>query len=129
MFPEKLPRALLQRAAEAEDFADWLRGDGDALIDAADLLGGPLWRGRAETVVAELRDGDVASRHLPALRRLSELLSLRLVDDPFSPEALRFAGIHPDHPRADTARRCAERMVRGVALLTRLSASSVEEAA
>lgn len=128
MFPEMLPRALLQRAAEAEAFTDWLR-DGEALLDAADLLGGPLWRDRAETVVAGLRDGDAASRHLPALRRVSALLTLRFVDDPFSPEARRFAGIHPDHPRADNARRCAERMVRGVALLTRLSASSVEEAA
>jgi hypothetical protein len=129
MYPENLPRALLQRAAEAEAFADWLRSDPDALVDAADLLGGLLWRERAETVVVALREGDSAFRHLPALRRLSELLTLCFVDDPFSPEARRFAGIHPDHPRADNARRCAERLVRGVALLSRLSASAIDEAA
>lgn len=129
MFPESFPRALLQRAAEAEAFADWLRDQGDALIDAADLLGGPIWRDRAETVVGALRDGDAAARHLAVLRLLADLLSLRMVDDPFSPEALRFSAIHPDHPRADAARRCAERLGRGVAVLDRLSAFRIEEAA
>jgi hypothetical protein len=96
IFPESFPRALLQRAAEAESFADWLRDQGDALIDAADMLGGPIRRDRAETVVGALRDGDAAARHPPVPQRLADLLSLRRVDDPFSPEALRFAAIHPD---------------------------------
>jgi hypothetical protein len=60
---------------------------------------------------------------------LADLLSLRFVDDPYSPEALRFAAINPDHPRADAARRCAERLEQGVALLDRLSAFRIEEAA
>jgi hypothetical protein len=62
---------------------------------------------------------DIAARRkdLEALRRL---LHLEFADVIGSEEACRFAAIHPDDPRADQARLCAEALDRGIRALEAL---------
>jgi hypothetical protein len=113
-------QALLRNLNKTSFFLGWLRKEGDSLIAAAMLLGGSSWANRARAVVANARDGhDIAARRqdLDALRRL---LHLELVDDIDSAEARRFAAIHPDDPRADQARLCAETLDRGMRALEAL---------
>lgn len=107
-------RALLRHADVANAFADWLRDCGDDLIDAAALLGGPKWAARAARVVDAISAHRDPTGSLQDLRALRRLLNLELVDELTSVEAGRFAAIHPDDPRADSARLCAEALERGV---------------
>lgn len=127
-----LPHALLRRVAEADAFAAWLRAHGEDLVDASALLGGPVWADRARSLASAALATEDLVDHLPRLRRLRALLTLELVDTIDSDEALHFAALDPDHPRADNARLCAEAVVRGVASLeavSRLRVVSTEAAA
>ncbi|MFC2970181.1 hypothetical protein [Acidimangrovimonas pyrenivorans] len=125
-------QALLRNLNKTSLFLGWLRKEGDSLIAAATLLGGHKWSKRAHIVVACARAGhDITARRqeLDALRRL---LNLELVDDIESEEAARFTAIHPDDPRADEARLCAEALDRGIRALEALrlaGLSNVREAA
>jgi len=105
--------SLLRNTEIACAFRRWLREDGDTLVAAADLLGGPKWARHATAVVTCARSGgDLQSRRRD-LARLARLLRLELVDDLSRPEAARFAALHPDDPRATKAMYCAEAVSRG----------------
>jgi hypothetical protein len=111
-----LPHQITAAARDADAFTAWL-ASGDELIDAATLLGGHKWRTVAQRVVAHAQNRAVIERALPELRRLGRLLMLDHVDDLGSDEAALFMDIHPDDPRADNARICAEALQRGIAAL------------
>lgn len=118
-------RDLLRHIKRAETFLRWVRREGDDLVASANLLGGSAWEKRAEEIVSAARAGyDLGSRRhqLHALRRL---LLLDLVDDVTSLEAVRFARLHPDDPRADIARTCAEALDRGVRSLEALYVAGI----
>lgn len=107
---------LAKAAQNAEKFMAWL-ACGDELIDAARLLGGRKWCAAAKNVVSRARDGVAIERILPDLRRLQRLLMLEYVNDLDSVEANCFMSVHPDDPRADNARICADALERGIAAL------------
>ena len=111
-----LSHQITAAARDADAFTAWL-ASGDELIDAATLLGGHKWRTVAQRVVTHAQDRAVIERALPELRRLGRLLMLDHVDDLGSDEAALFMDIHPDDPRADNARICAEALQRGIAAL------------
>ena len=113
-------RSLARNGNITSEFLHWLRIDGHKLVDAAQLLGGSGWAERAEHIVTTARAGhDVAARRsdLFALRRL---LRLEFTTKVNSEEARRFAEVHPDDPRADEARLCAETLDKGVRALEAL---------
>ncbi|MDO5632528.1 MAG: hypothetical protein Q4G22_11915 [Paracoccus sp. (in: a-proteobacteria)] len=110
-------------------FMEWLCSSSDDLIDTADLLGGPKWVILAQGTVSAARDVQRLHASLPHLRKLHRLLTLQYVDDIDSDEARRFMMLHPDDPRADNARRCAEALERGIAALERVSAVALREVA
>lgn len=117
-------------AQMTEQFIEWLRGHPDQLLRGARLLGGGVWASRAERVVAAARmPGACLDDVVDDLRRLRRLLSLELMDNPFSSEARRFAGIHPDHPDADDARRAFEAVTRALPSVEALRLLRVEGAA
>ena len=107
-------RALLRHINRVNAFMRWLREDGDRLVAAAALLGGPAWARRAGTIVEAARGGHDLFAHRPALGALHRLLHLDLVHEPDCAEAALFASVHPDDPRADAARLCADALDRGV---------------
>ncbi len=106
--------ALFRHVSRAEDFVSWLRDEGDALVRAADLLGGHLWAKKAKEIVLTARKGgNVAARRktLIALRRLLQGDHARFLE---RHEAWRFACIHPDDPEATCAMLCSEALDRGI---------------
>ena len=113
-------------AAECEA---WLRADGERLADAAELLGGPAWRGRALGAVEALAGGAGLADLRDELEALHGLLMLECTDEPWSEEALRFLSIDPDDPRADDARLCAEALGRALAVLDLLGGAGALAAA
>lgn len=123
---------LLRTLQKTSQFFNWLRQDGEALIAAASLLGGPKWARLATSVVANARAGhDIAARR-GDLDNLRRLLHLEFTDRLDCIEARRFLAIHPDDPRADQARRCAEALDHGVRALEALrlaGLSNLREAA
>ena len=123
-----LPHQITAAARDADAFTAWL-ASGDELIDAATLLGGHKWRTVAQRVVTHAQDRAVIERALPELRRLGRLLMLDHVDDLGSDEAALFMDIHPDDPRADNARICAEALQRGIAALELARPIALMEAA
>lgn len=112
--------ALLQAAQTLSDFRDWVADSADELLDAVDLLGGPAWLPVALRAVHTAENGEDLAALLPDLRRLSRLLRLEFADRLGSEEARRFLRIHPDDPRADSARLCAEAVDRGLQALERV---------
>lgn len=125
-------QSLLRSLQKTSQFLYWLRQDGESLIAAANLLGGSKWSSLAKSIVDNARAGhDIAARRgdLDALRRL---LHLDFTDRLDCIEARRFASIHPDDPRADQARLCAEAIDRGIRALEALrlaGLSNLREAA
>ncbi|MTJ04795.1 MAG: hypothetical protein FH759_08910 [Sediminimonas qiaohouensis] len=117
--------ALLRHINRAQVFLRWLRGEGESLVASAQLLGGSHWARRASTVVHAARAGHDLSAHRGALRSLRRLLHLEFVRDLETPEAARFAALHPDDPRADQARLCAEALDRGVRALEALRLAGI----
>ncbi len=110
----KTARATLRAAQQLASFDDWLRSDGDCLIGAAELLGGTTWRAQATSVLDAITDGVPLAELADDLEALLSLLMLDHVDDLDSEEAALFLSIHPDDPRADEARICAEALERGL---------------
>ncbi|KRS18954.1 hypothetical protein [Roseovarius indicus] len=105
--------SLLRNTKIADAFRRWLCEDGDTLVAAADLLGGPNWARRASTVVTCARNGGDLHTHRQTLARLAKLLRLEFVDDLSRPEAARFVALHPDDPRATDAMVCADAVLKG----------------
>lgn len=113
--------ALLHSARILEEFTQWLAVKSGELEDAAHLLGGRKWKTLAQRITGAARSGTDLSILLPDLRRLRRLLTLLYADVMGSEEMRRFMSVHPDDPRADDARRCAEALERGIAALERIT--------
>jgi len=106
--------ALLRHLTNARDFCRWLEKEGDTLIAAADVLGGPEWAERARVIVTVARNGGPVTARVPAIRALSRLLHGRHADGLEGAEAWPFTWLHPDDPRATEAMLCAEALDRGL---------------
>lgn len=116
--------ALLRHAKIADAFATWLRDNGEDLIDAVDLVGGRRWVTRATQLVTSAQQGDLVNR-LTELRAIHRLLYLDFASRSGSCEEARLAAIHPDHPRADNARICAEAIAHGMQAIAALDRARV----
>ncbi len=116
-------RATLRAAQTAFAFSDWLRDGGNHLAASADLLGGRKWRNRANVVIAAVMDGAPLTGLVDDLADLHKLLTLEFTDDLDSDEAALFFSVHPDDPRADEARLCAEALERGLAAIAIVAAA------
>jgi len=103
--------ALLRHVTIARDFFRWLEEEGDALIAAADLLGGPDWADRARAVVAVARQGGPVTARVRTLAALRHLLHGGHAD---LPGAWPVPDLHPDDPQATSAMLCAEALDRGL---------------
>lgn len=122
-------RAALQAAELRQEFIDWLRTDADRLVAAAQLLGGTVWEDRAISLIDAVACG-VEPEELEAdLVDLHRLLALEYTDNLDTPEAELFLAVHPDDPRADDARLCAEGIERGVETIRAHSAAMFKEVA
>ncbi len=119
----KAVRATLRAAQIAAAFSDWLRDDGDHLTAAADLLGGAKWKNRADAVLAAVKNGVSPDSLVDELSNLYRLLTLEFTYDLDSDEAALFMSVHPDDPRADDARICAEALERGLVALATVAAA------
>jgi hypothetical protein len=122
---KKTTNALFRQISQFDDFVKWLRDEGDALINAADLLGGQAWAKKAGDIVVTARiGGNVASRRktLIAIRRLlqGDYASFLGRD-----EASRFAALHPDDPEATRAMLCADALGRGIRALEALHLAGI----
>lgn len=106
--------ALLRHLTNARDFCRWLEKDGDMLIAAAELLGGPDWAERARVIVAVARNGGPITARVRAIKALSRLLHGRHADGLDGFGAWPFTWLHPDDPRATNAMLCAEALDRGL---------------
>lgn len=116
-------RATFRAAQTALAFSDWLRDGGNNLAASADLLGGKKWLNRADAVLAAVTDGVPLIELVAELSDLHKLLTLEFTDDLDSVEAALFLSIHPDDPRADEARLCAEALERGLAAIAVVAAA------
>lgn len=120
---------LLHAAKALQQFMDWLVNAGDDLLDAADLLGGRKWLAAALRIIHAAENNEDLLRFLPELRQLNRLLSLELADNLNSEEARRFLRVHPDNPRANNARICAEAVDKGIRALATVNRVNAQEAA
>lgn len=121
--------AVLRAAQTRREFADWLRADAERLTSAAQLLGGEPWKRRAVRVSRAMAEGADPEEVVADLRALHRLLTLEYTNDLDSPEAARFFDLHPDDPRADEARICAEALERGLNALAVVRAVAIGKAA
>lgn len=124
----KAMRATLRAAHTLNVFADWLRADGGRLLEAVELLGGDRWKIRAETLLTAVSNGTQVVSLRKEFSDLFRLLSLEYTDDLESDEAALFMSVHPDDPRADNARVCAEALQRGLCAIKQLAATNKEAA-
>lgn len=126
---DKTMRAALQAAELRHEFLDWLRADADKLIAAAQLLGGDRWEDRATSLTDAITFGAELEDLEADLIGLHRLLTLELADDLDAPEARYFTMVHPDDPRADDARICAEALERGLDAMRAHAATPIKEVA
>ncbi|MCZ4262609.1 hypothetical protein O4G76_17365 [Limimaricola sp. G21655-S1] len=122
-------RAALQAAELRQEFIDWLRADADKLVSAARLLGGDRWQDRAAYVTDAVAVGAEPEELVADLNDLHRLLTLEFADNLEAPEAHHFFLVHPDDPRADDARLCAEALERGLEVMRAHAAALVREVA
>lgn len=122
-------RAALQATELRQDFIDWLRSDADKLVSAALLLGGQCWEDRAISVIDAIDFGVEPEEVDADLADLHRLLTLEYVDHLNGEEAQYFIAVHPDDPRADDARLCAESLERGLKVLRAHAATLIKEVA
>ena len=92
----------------------WLEKDGDTLIAAADVLGGPDWARHAKVVVDVARNGGPITARVHAIKALSRLLQGCHADGLEGSGAWPFTWLHPDDPRATNAMLCAEALDGGL---------------
>lgn len=128
-YDTKHMRAALQAADTRRSFTEWLATDGDCLASAARLLGGSVWERRAIDVQNAIRSGNLPEDVENDLVGLHRLLTLQFTDDLDSIEAVHFMSVHPDDPRADDARFCAEALERGLEAMRTFAAYQVREVA
>lgn len=121
-------RALYRHLRTIEAFEAWLRDLSDDLFDAVDLLGGRRWIARADAMIGAIRDGARQESRLSDLKSLRRLLHLEYADRRGSEEEMRFAAVHPDDPRADNARRCAEALDGGIAGIEAIARATAVQA-
>lgn len=120
-------RATLKAAQIVDAFVTWLRDGGEGLTAAAELLGGEKWKDRADAVLAALIDGVMPADLIDELSDLHRLLTLEFADDLDSAEAALFFAVHPDDPKADEARLCAEALERGLRAMAMVAAAGGPE--
>jgi hypothetical protein len=113
----------LGHATRARDFCRWLEEEGDNLIAAVLLLGGPGWAKRAAGVVAAAREGDPLTTSCNTIKALSCLLHGSHAGDMESFGAWPYTWLHPDDPRATNAMRCADALDSGLRAINALRAS------
>ena len=113
----------LGQVTPGQDFRRWLQNEGDNLIEAARLLGGPQWARRAARVVVTARDGDPLTASRNTIKALSRLLHGNHASDIESFEAWPFTWLHPDDPRATNAMRCADAIDAGLRAINTQRAS------
>ena len=111
---------LLVNVARARNFCRWLADEGDNLIAAVRLLGGPEWAERAAGIVATARNGGPLTASLRTIVALSKLLHGSHANDIDSFEAWPFTWLHPDDPRATNAMRCADALDDGLSAMDAL---------
>jgi hypothetical protein len=128
-YHNKNMRATLLAASIRRAFTDWLRAEGDRLVTTAELLCGDLWKCRATKVLDAIADGADPEQVAADLSDLLGLLTLEWVDEIDSVEAACSMAVHPDDPRADDARICAEALDRGLAAMRQLAEATVPEVA
>lgn len=122
-------RAALQAAKLRQEFLDWLRADADKLASAARLLGGDRWEHRVTDLIDAITFGADPEDLEADLTDLHRLLTLELADDLDAPEAHYFLMVHPDDPRADDARLCADALERGLNAMRAHAATPIKEVA
>lgn len=113
----------LGHATRARDFRRWLEEEGDSLIAATRLLGGPEWAERAAGFVAAARNGGPLTTSCNTIRALSQLLHGSHTSDIEGFEAWPYTWLHPDDPRATNAMRCADALDSGLRAINALRAS------
>ncbi|MGK7663542.1 MULTISPECIES: hypothetical protein [unclassified Marinovum] len=113
-FNPKDLRAALLAAELRHQFTEWLRSEAEQFVSAADLLGGHRWACRAEKVVGAIADGSEPEDVEADLAALHGLLTLEFSNDIHSHMAVRFFSMHPDDPRAEEVRLCAEALEKGL---------------
>ncbi|MDX5417417.1 MAG: hypothetical protein LPK88_14005 [Alphaproteobacteria bacterium] len=128
-YATKEMRTAIQAANTRREFATWLLADADRLASAARLLGGDPWERRAARVADAIASAAEPEEVESDLRALHRLLTLEFTDDLDSPEAALFFDVHPDDPRADDARLCAESLERGLEALHTLRVVAIREVA
>ena len=111
---------LLRHIARFQDFCQWLRDEGDNLIAAVQLLGGPGWAKRGAGIVAHARDGGPLMASRGTIVALSKLLHGSHAGEIESFEAWPFTWLHPDDPRATNAMRCADALDCGLSAIDEL---------
>ncbi len=128
-YATKEMRIALHAANTCREFADWLLADADRLASAAQMLGGDRWEHRVARVVNVIANAADLEEIETDLRALHRLLTLEFTDDLDSREAALFFDVHPDDPRADDARMCAESLENGLQAMEVFRAFAVQEAA
>lgn len=92
----KITTANVARPTPLEEFRAFVEEHCDAMLDAADLLGGTPGTKLAQSVLDGLDvDGAPSRRTLHACEELLDLLMLEHVHEPWREEAARFAAIDP----------------------------------
>lgn len=105
---------LLGQVTPVQNFRRWLQDEGDNLIAAVQLLGGPEWAKRAARVVTAARSDKPLTASHNMIKALSRLLHGNHASDIDSFEAWPFTWLHPDDPRATNAMRCADALDAGL---------------
>lgn len=123
--PEPNINALFRQANKVDEFLKWLREEGDALISAADLLGGQTWAAKATDIVTTAKKGGNVAARRKTLIAIRGLLEGDLAGFHDRDEAWRFAALHPDDPEATRAMLCADALGRGIRALEALHLAGV----
>jgi hypothetical protein len=91
-----------QRPDQLSELRDFACDNGDALVAAAEWLGGTRGAGRALDALDSLSDAHLAPRQVLALfEELLDLLMLEHVHDPHREEASFFAALNPWDARVE----------------------------
>ena len=100
--PNMYDASLPASEATSEALARFASARADALLSAAELLGGPKARRRTGRLIQDLEDAPRLTRRLrKELVALHRLLSLQDVEDPDREEAAFFAMIDPASPAVE----------------------------
>lgn len=105
------PVQVIEPAPDFEIVREFLSDHGDALANAAHLLGGTAASGRVLILIEALKESRRLTRgHRRQLVELHRLLSLEHVADPDRIEAGLFALIDPESPQVEEICRLTDRL-------------------